>query len=92
MPIDTTGLQTAPPTPAPRKRSKGKQKFLRGVRKTRVAFLRKPVLTIIVGRQLSVVTRTALKAIADREMPDLDAIEAAGFQVPDLPALIPMSA
>ncbi|PBP24599.1 hypothetical protein BUE80_DR004412 [Diplocarpon rosae] len=71
IPADITGKLDVPAIPAPRKKrtkfkksKKAARKGQRGVRRCRHLILRKPVLAVIMGRQLAEPTSTALKMIA----------------------------
>ncbi|KAI6711060.1 hypothetical protein PZA11_000780 [Diplocarpon coronariae] len=82
IPADITGSLDAPATPAPRKRrktlNKGKKaarKGQRGVRRCRHLILRKPVLAVVMGRQLAGPTSSALRMIAKGSSVDLTALK-----------------
>jgi hypothetical protein len=62
IPIDGTGMASIPATPKKRK----SVSVNKGVRKARKALLRKPVLSVVVGRKLAQPTRDLLKlAVTD---------------------------
>ena len=84
LPVDATGMLTAPRTPKLRRGPRSRAKFLMSIRRSRAACLRTPVLSVVVGRQLAGPTKSALRAIADLKLPDLDSISAT--PVPDLSA------
>ncbi|KAH7363834.1 hypothetical protein BKA65DRAFT_545750 [Rhexocercosporidium sp. MPI-PUGE-AT-0058] len=68
VPADITGKLDPPGTPVPSKKrmalGKGKKKGQQVVRRGRKLILRKPVLALVVGRQLAGPTSTALKLIS----------------------------
>lgn len=74
LPIDATGLLTAPATPKPRKRRLCKDGLLRKIRKSRARCLRTPVMTVVVGRQLGSPVCQALRTIANGGIGDLTSI------------------
>ena len=92
-PIEGTG-QLVPPATSPKNRKKdGKRKTaLRGgqkaVRKGRSLILKRPVLAVVVGRQLSVPTAQALKLIAEGvplDVGDLPPVSRVTSPVPGVP-------
>lgn len=91
LPVDATGNLPKPPIPKMRKLSRGKDKFLRRVRKSRAVCLRTPVVSIIIGRQLSGPVTTSLRAISKGEIPDVAEIvgAVAPVPVPSLPVPVP---
>ena len=92
LPVDATGGLPEPPMPKMRKLSRGKDKFLRKVRKSRAVCLRTPVVSIIIGRQLSGPVTTSLKAISKGEIPDVAAIVGAVAPVPVPSITVPVPA
>lgn len=88
LPVDVSSLLTAPSTPNPRKLSRGKDRFLKSVRKSRAICLRTPVVSVIIGRQLSGPITMALRAIAKEEIPDVTSVVA--VVTPPVPAPVPV--
>jgi len=82
LPLDASGLLSEPATPKQRKLSRGKDKFLRRVRKSRAVCLRTPVVSIIIGRQLAAPVTKAVRAISKGEVPDVVGIVSTVARVP----------
>lgn len=86
VPIDASGDLPAPATPKrASKRSKVANKGKLGIRKCRRVVLRRPVLALLVGRQLAGPTKEALKLISNGVpiQPDVQGLtEAAGVPGP----------
>jgi hypothetical protein len=94
LPNDITGALPAPDTPTKRVRARGMAK--RGVQKSirmgRRAALRKPVLYVILGRQLGKPTHSALKLISkgiDVVIPDIQGAAPVAAPLPVPPVPIP---
>jgi len=68
VPADITGKLDPPKTPPPSKKrmalGKGKKKGQKVIRRGRHLLLRKPVLSLVIGRQLAGPTSTALKLVS----------------------------
>jgi hypothetical protein len=81
VPFDGTGMASTPPTPDKRQNVKSRRTCAnRGVRKMRKALLRKPILTVVVGRQLAKPTKNMLKLAAS----------GVAFDMPDPASIIPI--
>ncbi|KAL5321195.1 hypothetical protein ACEPPN_012007 [Leptodophora sp. 'Broadleaf-Isolate-01'] len=95
VPADITGKLDPPGTPGPSKKrmalGKGKKKGQKVVRRGRHLILRKPVLALVVGRQLAGPTSAALKLVSKGTSVDPAAFKDAA--VPDaVPQPVPLPA
>lgn len=96
VPADITGKLDPPKTPPPpsKKRmalGKGKKKGQKVIRRGRHLILRKPVLAMVIGRQLAGPTSTALKMVSQGTPVDATALKEAA--VPQaVPQPVPLSA
>ncbi|KAG4441325.1 hypothetical protein IFR05_003188 [Cadophora sp. M221] len=95
VPADITGKLDPPGTPVPSKKrmalGKGKKKGQKVVRRGRHLILRKPVLALVIGRQLAGPTSAALKLVSKGTAVDPTAFKDAA--VPDaVPQPVPLPA
>ncbi|KUJ22854.1 uncharacterized protein LY89DRAFT_714560 [Mollisia scopiformis] len=93
LPVDASGELPTPGTPKRvGKRRRAANKGKRGIRKCRRLILRRPILVLIVGRQLAGPTSEALKLISSGVPiePDVHGLtEAAGVPAPPPPPPVP---
>jgi len=91
LPVDVTGQLPTPTIPKSKgsKRKKALKKGQKLVRKSRAKLIRRPVLVIILGRQLGKPTAFALKQISKGVQ--LDDIAADAVTVPGVPIPVPVS-
>ncbi|PVH78860.1 hypothetical protein DL98DRAFT_516489 [Cadophora sp. DSE1049] len=94
VPADITGKLDPPKTPPPSKKrmalGKGKKKGQKAIRRGRHLILRRPVLALVIGRQLAGPTSTALKLVSQGTPVDPTALkEAAVPQAVPQPVPLP---
>ncbi|KAG9236505.1 hypothetical protein BJ875DRAFT_456366 [Amylocarpus encephaloides] len=84
LPLDVTGIQSTSPTPG--KKSKVKRRGGKPVRKIRKALLRKPILNLVVGRQLTPPCKELLRLAASSDPFEIPDTISNVSPVPDVPA------